>query len=65
MTIVGASAVAGRGYYLCRSLGKPPPDILPHPDDIVIDPEKGVSFIGPTTKEEVGRRPLRRPERGN
>ncbi len=27
--------------------GEPPPTPLPHPDDIVIDDEKGVRFIGP------------------
>lgn len=27
--------------------GEPPPARLPHPDDVVIDPEKGVRFIGP------------------
>ena len=35
--------------------GEPPPDILPHPDDVVIDYEKGVRFIGPTNKEEAAK----------
>jgi hypothetical protein len=42
-------------HELYRAQGKPPPDILPHPDDIVIDPAKGVRFIGPTTREELAR----------
>jgi hypothetical protein len=38
-----------------RALGKAAPNILPHPDDVVIDPVKGVRFIGPTTDEEFAR----------
>ncbi|MGC2774605.1 MAG: DUF5681 domain-containing protein [Bradyrhizobium sp.] len=34
-----------------RAKGHPVPDPLPHPDDVVIDPEKGVRFIGPFTEE--------------
>ncbi|MDX8470349.1 DUF5681 domain-containing protein [Mesorhizobium sp. VK23B] len=31
--------------------GLPPPTILPHPDDVVIDDEVGVRFIGPVDEE--------------
>ncbi|WP_347310803.1 hypothetical protein [Defluviimonas sp. SAOS-178_SWC] len=33
--------------------GKPPPEILPHPDDIVIDGANTVTFDGPLTAEEA------------
>jgi hypothetical protein len=33
------------------ALGKPPPKILPHPDDIEIDYVKGVQFHGPLCEE--------------
>ena len=32
--------------------GEPPPALLPHPDDVIIDDETGVRFIGPV--DEVG-----------
>lgn len=37
-------------FDLAKSRGLPPPDILPHPDHVVID-DQGVSFIGPTDRE--------------
>jgi hypothetical protein len=33
--------------------GEPPLILLPHPDDVVIDYEKGVRFIGPVNEEGV------------
>lgn len=37
----------------CRRLGLPEPEPIPHPDDIVIDPNTGdVSILGPQTKEQ-------------
>jgi hypothetical protein len=33
--------------------GKPPLDLLPLEEDMVIDPKRGVRFIGPMSKEEV------------
>jgi len=33
--------------------GEPPPKMLPHPDDIIIDDIKGVSICGPGTEEEA------------
>jgi len=35
--------------------GEPPPEPLPHPDDVVIDHETGVRFIGPLHEEDVRR----------
>jgi hypothetical protein len=35
--------------------GEPPPSPLPHPDDVVIDPDKGVRFIGPFDEESAAR----------
>ena len=35
--------------------GEPPPAPLPHPDDVVIDDEKGVRFIGPVDDAGVAR----------
>ncbi|MGH6826170.1 DUF5681 domain-containing protein [Methyloceanibacter sp.] len=32
---------------------EPPPALLPHPDDVVIDPVNGVRFVGPIVDEEV------------
>jgi hypothetical protein len=35
--------------------GLPPPEIYPHPDDVIIDEIKGeVSFDGPVSKEQAG-----------
>lgn len=36
-----------------RAAGEPPPDLLPHPDDIEVCPQNGVTFVGPV--EEIGR----------
>lgn len=33
--------------------GKPPPEIVPHPDDIVIDHQNNVSVMGAVTSEEA------------
>lgn len=35
--------------------GEPPPTFLPHPDDVVIDHERGVRFIGPLNQDQVTR----------
>jgi hypothetical protein len=35
--------------------GDPPPHLLPHPDDIVIDPTKGPRFLGPISEEDEAR----------
>lgn len=35
--------------------GKPVPTPLPHPDDVVIDRETGVRFIGPICEEDLAR----------
>jgi hypothetical protein len=35
--------------------GQSPPNPLPHPDDVIIDAEEGVRFIGPVTVEEAER----------
>ena len=32
-----------------------PPNILPHPDDVILDRENGVRFRGPTNEEEMER----------
>lgn len=32
---------------------EPPPLLLPHPDDVVIDRDHGVSFVGPIDEEEL------------
>lgn len=37
----------------CRKAGLPAPDPVPHPDDIVLDPNTGeVQILGPQTKEQ-------------
>lgn len=36
-----------------KKAGRPIPTIYPHPDDVVIDREKGVRFIGPVDKESA------------
>ena len=33
-------------------MGKPVPHILPHPDDVIIDYEKGARFLGPLDERE-------------
>jgi hypothetical protein len=35
--------------------GEPPPAFLPHPDDVVIDYDKGVRLIGPIDEEEAAK----------
>jgi hypothetical protein len=35
-----------------RASGAPIPRVLPHPDDIIIDWEKGPKFLGPRIEEE-------------
>jgi hypothetical protein len=32
--------------------GEPPPKVLPHPDDVLIDREKGVRIVGPGNEDE-------------
>lgn len=39
--------------------GKPAPVFLPHPDDVVIDAERGVRFIGPVDDEQAADLELR------
>lgn len=40
----------------CRTLGLPDPNPVPHPDDIVLDPNTGgVQIKGPSTKEQKAR----------
>lgn len=36
-----------------KAAGEPPPKPLPHPDDVIIDDEKGVSFVGPLNEEQA------------
>lgn len=37
----------------CRRLGLPEPDVVPHPDDVIIDYRNGdLRFAGPITREE-------------
>jgi len=36
-----------------KAKGETPPDPLPHPEDIVLDPDKGVQFLGPMLPEQV------------
>lgn len=37
----------------CMTRGEAEPEVLPHPDDIVIDLETGPRFIGPFDREEL------------
>lgn len=40
----------------CRLAGLPEPQPVPHPDDVILDPNTGdVKFLGPKTKEEKQR----------
>ena len=40
----------------CRDLGRPEPDLIPHPDDIILDPNDGsVEILGPMTREKKQR----------
>lgn len=37
----------------CRSLGLPEPNPIPHPDDVILDPNTGdVKVLGPSTKKQ-------------
>lgn len=38
-----------------RQRGDPEPEILPHPDDIVLDPHRGVRFLGPLDQAGLDR----------
>ncbi len=38
-----------------KANGETPPTPLPHPDDVVIDYERGVRFIGPFSEDEAAR----------
>lgn len=50
----------------CRKLGIKPPEMLPHPDDIVVDPRRGTAFVwgpfSPQDKEHHDRVIARRDE---
>jgi hypothetical protein len=35
--------------------GEPPPALLPHPDDVIIDDETGVRLIGPVNRAELAK----------
>ncbi len=37
-----------------REKGLPEPDILPHPDDVIIDRSSGVTIDGPMIREDIG-----------
>jgi hypothetical protein len=40
----------------CRKAGLPEPQMIPHPDDIILDPSNGdVQILGPKTKEQKQR----------
>ena len=40
----------------CRKAGLPEPEPIPHPDDIILDPDTGeVKIMGPKTKEQKSR----------
>lgn len=40
----------------CRKAGLPEPQMIPHPDDIILDPKDGnVQILGPQTKEQKER----------
>jgi len=42
-----------REFARCDKLGIPRPEVIPHPDDVIVDPRAGtVRFTGPITKEE-------------
>ena len=44
-------------FEMHERMGQPPPDIFPHPYDVIINSENGeVTIDGPTTKEEAGAR---------
>jgi hypothetical protein len=43
----------------CRKAGLPEPEPIPHPDDIILDPDTGeVKIMGPKTKEQKERNDL-------
>jgi hypothetical protein len=39
----------------CKAKGEGEPEVLPHPDDIIIDWENGPRFIGPIDRDELTR----------
>jgi hypothetical protein len=44
-------------FELQERMGKEPPDIYPHPDDVIINEYTGeVNFDGPMSREEAGAR---------
>jgi hypothetical protein len=51
----GIVADKRRAIAEAEAKGEPPPVSLPHPDDVVIDYEKGVKFIGPFDEAGVAR----------
>jgi hypothetical protein len=53
--------IFGPIFEQCERDGIPPPDIYPHPDDLIINPNTGkVTFDGPMSKEEAGARKVAR-----
>lgn len=46
----------GRIFEQHERMGVAPPEIYPHPDDIIIGHDAEVTYDGPTTKEEAGAR---------
>ena len=40
-------------FKLAEERGEPPPKLLPHPDDVVIDRERGVRFVGPWDEQSA------------
>lgn len=40
-------------FALAERCGRPPPDVFPHPDDIVIGRDGRVRFIGPVTRADA------------
>lgn len=43
----------GPEFALARQLGRPEPDVHPHPDDVIIKPDGSVCIIGPLTKDRA------------
>lgn len=42
-----------QAYKLAEKNGEEPPELLPHPDDVEIDPDRGVIFHGPYDPESL------------